>query len=403
MREGGGDLSPTVAGTVPLPSALGRVLAADVAALAPLPGFDNSAMDGYAVRAADVAGATEEDPVALPVVADLPAGSPRPDPLPAGTAARIMTGAPFPDGADAVVQVEWTDAGTQRVAVHRPVEVGRNVRRAGEDVVPGDVVLRAGTLLASRHVAALAAVGVAAVPVRPRPRVVVVSTGSELVAAGSALAFGQVHDSNGHALAAAAVEEGADGVYAGNVADSSAPVLDALAEAAEDADLVITSGGVSAGAYDVVKEALTATGGVAFGKVAMQPGAPQGCGVLTTRAGRAVPVLTFPGNPVSALVSFEVFARPVIRALLGRPDLVTPPLVLPAGAAWSSPPGRRQYARARLDSSAGGTVVMPLRGQGSHLVVALGGADVLAVVPEEVTEVRAGDALSCLLLPRAAG
>ncbi|MFN8076821.1 MAG: gephyrin-like molybdotransferase Glp [Kineosporiaceae bacterium] len=390
--------------SVDLVSAAGRVLAADVAAGADLPGFDNSAMDGYAVRAADVAGAGESAPVVLPVVADLPAGSGRPQPLPPGAAARIMTGAPLPEGADAVVQVEWTDAGTDRVRIDRGVPQGRNVRRAGDDVHAGDVVLRAGTRLSARHVALLAAVGSPTVAVRRRPRVVVISTGSELRPPGTPLAFGELHDSNGYALAVAATAAGAQARYGGNVADDAQPVAQALAAAAADADLVITSGGVSAGAYDVVKEVLTASGTVAFGKVAMQPGAPQGCGTLRAPDGRDVPVLTFPGNPVSALVSFEVFGRPVVRALHGEPDPVAVPVHLPAGEDWTASPGRRRFLRARLAPAADGTtVVVQAGGTGSHLVAGLAGATCLAVVPEDVDVVRAGELVACVMLEGGAG
>ena len=389
---------------LPLLNALGHSLAADATSAVELPGFDNSSMDGFALRAADVAGAGPDAPTRLAVSGEVAAGGGRPARLAPGTAVRIMTGAPLPDGADSVVPVEWTggwadgDAAAGVVAVRQAPDTGAFVRRAGEDVSSGEVVVAAGSVLTARHLALLAATGHATLAVHRAPRVAVLSSGSELVPPGRPLGFGQVHDSNGYGLAAAAASLGARARYLGIVPDDAGAVRAALVEAAAGADLLLTSGGVSAGVYDVVKEVLTELGGVRFDRVAMQPGMPQGFGVI-----EGTPVFTLPGNPVSSMVSFEVFARPVLRALAGVPvPDRRPEIVAIAGAGWSSPAGRRQFVRAVLSPGAAGPRVVPVGAQGSHLVADLAAATCLAVVPEEVTRVSPGDSLRCLPLEGAA-
>ncbi len=393
-------VAPPAPARVPLLDALGLVLAEDVVSPLVLPPFDNSAMDGFAVRAADVAGASDADPRVLPVAGEVAAGSGAPGPLAGGTAVRIMTGAPVPPGADAVVPVEWTGGWTDsdgpgaRVVVHRAADPGLFVRPAGGDVDAGEVVLRAGARLSPRHLALLAAVGRDAVAVRPAPRVVVLSTGSELVPLGREPGYGQIHDSNGYGLTAAARELGAHAVYGGIVPDEPGDVRGALEDAAATADLVLTSGGVSAGTRDTVKEVLTALGTVRFDKVAMQPGMPQGFGLVGT-----TPVFTLPGNPVSSMVSFEVFVRPALLAMLGEPAWERPRSRAAAAVGWSSPAGRRQYARATLSAGEDGRpLVTPVGAQGSHLAADLAVATCLAVVPEDVTRVEPGDELDCDLL-----
>lgn len=388
-------LAPTATEPVALADARGRVLATDLVAPHPLPPFSNSAMDGYAVRSADLV----DLPVELPVAADVPAGRTDGPALAAGTAHRIMTGAAIPDGADAVVQVEWTDAGTERVRIDRPVTAGQNVRGAGEDVTVGQVVLPAGTVLGPAQVGLAAAVGAGTVPVRRRPRVLVLSTGSELVAPGEPLRHGQIHESNGPMLAAAVEDAGARGELLRFVPDDVAQFVrtldDALAARADDpVDLVLTSGGVSAGAYEVVKDAFSGRG-VTFIKVAMQPGMPQGVGHHRGPTGE-VAVVTVPGNPVSSLVSFEVFVRPVLRAALGHPQPERPRVRARLAEALDSPPGRRQFRRGRVDAVAG--TVTPVGGAGSHLLAALARADCLLVVDEATTRVEAGETVEVWLL-----
>ena len=380
-------LAPMPAEEVALYDARGRVLAADVVATTALPSFDNSAMDGYAVRAAEVACA----PVALPVAFDIPAGRTDVPPLPEGAVARIMTGAPVPEGADAIVPVEQTDGGTEVVALKAAPEVGTYVRRAGEDVAAGDVVLAAGTVLGPAQIGVAAATGHARVPVRRRPVVLVLSTGSELVAPGAPLRHGQIYESNGPMLAAAVEDAGARAELLRFVPDDVEQFLAVLAERAVRVDLVLTSGGVSAGAYEVVKDALTGRG-VTFGAVAMQPGGPQGAG----RLDGGVPVVTLPGNPVSSLVSFEVFVRPVLRAALGHPHPERPVVIARLAQRLTSPSGRRQFRRGVLDAREG--TVAEIGGPPSHLLGSLAKADCLFVVPEDVTELVAGSEVAVWLL-----
>lgn len=373
--------------------AQGCVLAEDVTARAPLPGFTNSAMDGYAVHAADVAAATESDPVVLPVVNDIAAGNTNALSLAEGQTMRIMTGAPLPRGADAVVPVESTDAGVVRVAIRQPVKVGQHVREAGEDVEAGDVVLRRGTLLGPGQIALLAASGVARLKVVPRPRVVVISTGDELVEVGRQPGFGQVVDSNSVMLTAAVTAVGATPFRVGGVRDDARELMETLEGQLVRADAIITTGGVSMGAYDTVKEVLSRVGTVQFDKVAMRPGMPQGFGLLGEEQ---VPVFTLPGNPVSALVSFHVFVAPALRAMAGRPEPSYPPGYVSAVAAepMVSVPGKMEFLRVVLDDDRARLA----GGQGSHMLGSLAAADALAVIPEDVTQVREGDELECLPL-----
>ncbi|WP_407705267.1 molybdotransferase-like divisome protein Glp [Streptomyces tanashiensis] len=394
--------------------AQGCVLVEDVTVPAALPPFDNSSMDGYAVRVADVAGATEEFPAVLTVVGDVAAGAGGLPEVGPGEAARIMTGAPLPPGAEAVVPVEWTDGGTGggaatgmtaasaapegaagEVRVHRSAEAGAHVRRAGSDVKAGELALAAGTVLGPPQIGLLAAIGRGTVKVRPRPRVVVLSTGSELVQPGEPLGEGQIHDSNSFALAAAARDAGALAYRVGAVADDAESLRDTIEDQLIRADLIVTTGGVSVGAYDVVKEALTADGQVDFRKLAMQPGKPQGFGAV---GAEQIPLLALPGNPVSSYVSFELFVRPAIRALMGVEDLHRPRVraVLAADKALSSPEGRRQFLRGTYDKEAG--AVTPVGGAGSHLIAALAHADCLLVVPEATRTVEPGTELEVVLL-----
>ncbi len=380
---------------VGLAQARGRVLAADVVATVALPPFDNSAMDGYAVRAAELTGAGEQQPVLLPVAADIPAGRTDVPPLAAGSVHRIMTGAPLPAGADAVVPVEQTDAGTQTVRLRAAPRVGAHVRRTGEDVRSGAVVLPAGTVLGPAQIGLAAAVGRATLPIRRRPVVLVLSTGSELVEPGRSLRPGQIYESNGPMLAAAVEEAGGRAELLSFVPDDVEQFLGRLRErlTAGDVDLVLTSGGVSAGAYEVVKDAFTERG-VEFVKVGMQPGGPQGAGRVGELGG--VAVITLPGNPVSALVSFEVFVRPALRTALGHPHPDRPVITARLVERWTSPAGRRQFRRGQLDAVHG--TVREIGGPPSHLLASLARADCLVVVPEQVTELPEGAPVQVWLL-----
>jgi molybdopterin molybdotransferase len=388
-------IKPLPAREVALLEAAGCLLAEDVVSSIDMPRFDNSSMDGYAVRAAELASAGPDSAVALPVLGDIPAGHAEVVRLEPGTVLRIMTGAPLPAGADAVVPVEWTDGGATQVSIQQAPAAGQYVRRSGEDVQAGETVLRVGARLSPRHIALLAAVGRDRVLVQPRPLVLVMPTGSELVPPGKALGPGQIHDSNGYGLIAAVRELGAQAEHGGVIDDVPESVTRMLGEAARRADLVITTGGVSAGAYDTVKEVLRELGTVRFDKVAMQPGMPQGFGTI---GDDATPIFTLPGNPVSALVSFEVFVRPALQRLAGESSVERDTRTATAAVGWRSPPGKRQFVRARLEGSGTDLRVRPVGGQGSHLVADLAEATCLAVVAEDVTEVFAGDQVQCLVL-----
>lgn len=373
---------------VPVAAAAGRVLAEDLVAAVGLPVFTNSAMDGYAARWSDVGAASAAAPVRLPVAEDIPAGRTDVPVLAPGTVHRIMTGAPVPEGADVVVPVEATDGGTGQVTVTSSPAAGAFLRHAGEDIAEGTLALPAGTVLGPAQLGLAASVGRATVVVRRRPRVLVLSTGSELVAPGEPLAPGQIHESNSLVLAAAVEAAGGAARTLHFVPDDVGRFLTAVRAELADADLLITSGGVSMGAYEVVKDALGGLGTVTFLTVAMQPGGPQGAGTLD-----GVPVVTLPGNPVSSFVSFEVFVRPALRAALGVPQPHRPRVPARLAGPLTSPPGRRQFLRGRLD---GGTVEL-VGGAGSHLVASLARSDVLVVVPEEVTELPAGSEVEVVL------
>jgi molybdopterin molybdotransferase len=382
----------------PLLDALGQVLARDVVAPWPLPLFDNSSMDGYAVRADDVAGADAGSPVTLTVLGDAAAGSAGDVEVGPGTAVRIMTGAPMPAGADAVVPVESSDGGTSTVVLSREVAPGTYVRRRGEDVAEGSTVMRAGDVVTDRTIAVLASVGCATVPVHARPRVVVIATGDELVEVGTVPGPGQIVDSNGLMLTACARSVGAVGVRAPRVRDVDADVRAALDDAAAQADVVVTSGGVSMGAFDTMKAVLSASGEVEFVKVAQHPGMPQGAGRLGPDR---VPIVTLPGNPVSSWISFQVYVRPLIRRLMGFADVL--PVVEPAvcDEGFDSPSGKQQYVRAVLHLDADGTRhVTPVGGQASHVVGALARADALVVVPPDQTRVEPGEQVAIIDLTR---
>lgn len=367
--------------TLPLLDALGRVTAVDVRSPMALPPFRNSQMDGFAVRAAEVAGASATSPVELPVAGEVAAAQGEPVALPRGTAMRIMTGAPLPEGADAVVPVEDTSMAGDRVEIRRARAVGEYVREPGSDAAVGDRLLPAGQRLASRHLAALAAAGLTEVAVRTRVRVAVVSTGSELVAPGDPLGFGQIPDANGTALVAAARAVGAEVVALARVHDETASLAAELDRAiAAGAELLLTSGGVSMGDHEVVRDLLEPLG-AHVDVLAMQPGGPQ-----ATASYRGVPVVCFPGNPVSSQLSFELFVAPMLRGLAGMPAPHRATLRL--DAAVRSIHGRRQFLRGRRVD---GDRVATVAGPGSHLVAGLAASDLIIDIPEQVVELAAGD------------
>ncbi|WP_457149443.1 molybdopterin molybdotransferase MoeA [Mycobacterium sp. URHB0021] len=367
--------------TLPIADTLGLVLAEDVVAPLALPGFDNSAMDGYAVIAEEVAAATPGQPVVLPVAEDIPAGRTDSLTLKPGTAHRIMTGAPLPAGATAVVPVESTDGGTDNVAIAAGVAPGQHVRRAGEDVSAGTTVLHGGHVITPATLGLAAALGLGELTVVPRQRVLVMSTGTELVAPGTPLQPGQIYESNAVMLAAAVRDAGAQVVASPMTGDDVATFRDALDRYTGQADLIITTGGVSAGAYEVVKDSLGDH--VDFVKVAMQPGMPQGAGTID-----GTPIITLPGNPVSALVSFEVFIRSPLRTAMGLPAPDRPRLEAVLTEHLTSPAGKRQFRRGVLDAAAG--TVTSYGPPASHHLRWLASANCLLEIDEDVAEVAAG-------------
>jgi molybdopterin molybdotransferase len=376
-----GLITPRKPVDVAIGDALGLVLATDVVAALSLPGFDNSAMDGYAVVAEDIADASVEHPVKLPVAEDIPAGRTDPLVLEPGTAHRIMTGAPLPAGATAVIPVEATDGATDTVSIRASAQPGQHVRRAGEDVTAGTTVLHAGQVLTPAALGLAAALGLGELNVVPRQRVLVMSTGSELVAPGIPLQPGQIYESNAVMLAAAVRDAGADVVTSSMTEDDVATFRAELERHARDADLIITTGGVSAGAYEVVKDALGDE--VEFAKVAMQPGMPQGAGAVF-----GTPIITLPGNPVSALVSFEVFVRTPLRAAMGLPRPARPRLEATLLEDLTSPRGKRQFRRGVLEPN--GTTVTSYGPPASHHLRWLASANCLLEIGEDVAELAAG-------------
>jgi len=368
-------VSPVGRETVGIDDALGRVTAYAVLSPVDLPLFRNSQMDGFAVRSADLPGT-------LPIAGEVSARPSDPAALQPGTAVRIMTGAVVPEGADAVVPVEDTAVEGDRVTIERVRKPGEYVRDRGSDVGRGDELLPAGLRLASRHLAVLAAAGITTVEVRAVTRIAIITTGSELIAPGATPVLGQVFDSNGTALAAAVRTAGAVVASRVHVGDDNGAMLQALRDAAAAADLIITSGGISMGDYEVVRETLEPLG-ARVGTVAMQPGGPQATAVF-----EGVPVLCFPGNPVSTQLSFEVFLAPLLREAAALPPGLHETRRLAADV--NSVPGKRQFLRGRAGD--GGTVAL-VAGPSSHLVAGLAASDVLVVVPEEVTSLKAGDSV----------
>jgi molybdenum cofactor synthesis domain-containing protein len=357
-------------------AAVGSVLADAVVAAEVVPPFDNTAVDGYAVRAADVADA----PVELAVVDEIAAGAAPTRPVGPGEAIRIMTGAPLPEGADAVVMVEDSErVGDDRVRLLRPVPVGASIRRAGDDVRVGDRLFEPGTIVTPAVAGVLASVNAARVTVRPRVRVAVLSTGDELVVDGSPLAPGEIRESNKVMLAALLAEAGCEVVDLGVVRDDEADLERVLRSAAAECDAIVTSGGVSMGDYDVVKAVLGAIADMTWMQIAIKPAKPFAFGRLD-----GVPVFGLPGNPVSSLVSFELLARPALRRMMGHARLTRPSLVAVADEALvRQPDGKVHFMRVNGDFGDDGRYhVRPVGAQGSHQLAATALADAMAVVPD---------------------
>jgi molybdopterin molybdotransferase len=398
-------LGRMLAGVVPLPATdvpvdmlRGAVLARDIVALHTLPPWDDSAMDGYAVRSSDVARATEGTPARLRVVGEVAAGHAATVSVEPGTAVRILTGAMVPPGADAVVRVEHTDAPAgvadlpSSVAIRVPVTPGASIRQRGSDVRAGELVLAAGSVMAAHRVGAVVAAGYAAAAVHRAPRVAILSTGDELVPAGAALHGASIPDSSSAALAAQATEAGAVVVALGIAPDDQDAIVKLLRQGIAGADIVVASGGVSVGAHDDVRSAFDVVGTIDLWRVAIQPGKPLAFGRAPAGDGRDVLLFGLPGNPVSSFVTFELFVRPVIRRMTGHRDVGGRTIVRARLADQTrTDPGRRTFLRVRLVPDEQGACIARLAGgQGSHMLSGLAAADGLAIVPEGIGQLEAG-------------
>jgi molybdopterin molybdotransferase len=384
-------LAPLGPESVALGDALGRVLAETLLAGRDLPGFDNSAMDGYAVRAVDIAAASAALPVALAVIGESRAGGQAPE-LTAGRAIRIMTGAPIPAGADTVVRQEDTRRQQDDVLIEVAAATGTYVRRRGEDLVAGQAVLEAGRTLTPIEVGIAAALGYDSVRVGRRPRVGVLATGDELVTAGSVPGPGQVVDSNSPMVIAAVREAGGEPTFMGVAADTAEDVRRLLQSA--EFDIIVSSAGVSVGAHDHVRDVVTELGEVNTWRVAMRPGKP----MLIGTVGRAL-FLGLPGNPVSASVTFELFVRPAIRRLQGATEPMRRRIPVQLGETMTKPAGLETYTRAVLERVSGGLpVATSSGGQGSHMLRSLAAADGLLVLPADAAELPSGSVVDMIPL-----
>ncbi len=375
-------VSPLPMQPATLREARGLVLAENVTAPHDIPPFPNSAMDGYAVRGADVAAA----PVRLEVIEDVPAGSVATREVSAGTAIKIMTGAPLPPGADTVVKVEDTDGGSRTVEIRAATDNGTAVRPAGGDVAAGSAVFGTGTRLTAPHLGVLASIGVAFPKVRRRPTVAIMSTGDEVVPPETTtLEPGKIRDTNRPTLQAALEEFGAVVVDYGIVPDDPAVLNQTLGHAARNADVVVTSGGVSMGEYDLIKQELAALGTVEFWQVAMQPAKPFAFGSLG-----GTPLFGLPGNPVSVFVAFEQFLRPALLHMMGATHLFRPRMTAVAGESITTDPAKTVFVRATVTREGSALIASRSGGQQSNVLSALAAADAFAVVPRGVATIDVG-------------
>lgn len=380
---------------VMLPDAVGCVLAEDVVSQFDLPVADLAALDGYAVRAEDLQGAGPDSPVMLNVTAELRAGDVEPMANIRKGAVRIASGAPIPSGADAVVPLEDTDHGEAHVAIRRRPQAGENIRAKAEDVRAGDVLISRGTRVGSRQIALIASVGRNRISVHPRPRVVIISIGDEIVEPGQPARPGSVFDANGHALATALTDAGAQTFRVAAVPDERATLRRTIEDQLVRADLIITTGGISYGSGDTVREVLGSLGTIRFDSVAAFPGHILGVGHVES----GTPIFCLPGDPVSAQVCYEVYVRPAVRAMQGWSALNRPTVQARVDRGWRSPMGRREFVRVKLSGDPRQGYTASVMGSPDALLLsAFAESNALAVVPENVTDVRAGDALRCMVL-----
>jgi len=386
-------------------SALGQVLAEDVISGIDIPPHDNSAMDGFAVLASDTYGASPHGPIFLNVIGEVAAGHTSSIKVTTGSAVRIMTGAPLPDGADAVVQFEKTDETVRNkggrplatIGILEPASPGLNIRSRGEDIRAGQLVLNKGTLLRPAIIGILASLGKAMAAVTRQPIVSVLSTGDELCPAGKPLEPGQIYDSNTYTIAANIARYGGTAKIIGIGRDSLASLKEKIAEGL-GGDMLITSGGVSMGDYDVVKDVLAQMGTVSFWTVRMKPGKPIAFGTLKASDGRDVPHLGLPGNPVSSMITFEQFARPAILKMRGIGNHTRPVVFAAIDQDIANDDGRRIFVRVHVSRTGHDWTANVTGPQGSGILTSMAAANGLAIVPEDCPLVRAGDKLKVQLL-----
>ncbi|RLV56563.1 molybdopterin molybdenumtransferase MoeA [Aeromicrobium phragmitis] len=390
-------IGPLGAYDQPIVESLGLSLHEEVVSDIDLPRHDSADTDGYAVSSADLARATTSDPVELPVVGEIVAGSGKPFAISSGTCVSIMTGAPLPHGADAVVPMGEVEGDHARIHFRRPVSPGQRVRRQGEDVTAGSVVLPEGAVLGPREIGLLAAVGRSRVKARPRPRVVILSTGRELREPGEHLGHDSVYDGNSSMIAAAVRSAGAIAFRVGAVGDDPRQFQRVLSDQLVRADLVITTGGLGHSRRDVVRQVLGGLGTVQFHDVALEPGSDQGFGRVYDEQ---TPIITLPGDPVAAFVSFEVFVLPALRRLMGRVPYRRPQVHAVLAQDIVSQPGHREYVRAVFEVTHRGAKVSPVEGRGAHLVGRLAQANALIVVGEDETALNLGDTVRTIVLDR---
>ena len=381
---------------VPLLCSLERVLGEEVFSGVDIPPWDNSAMDGYAVRIVDISGASRDRPVLLRVIQDLPAGKVSTECLKPGEAIRIMTGAPIPAGAEAVVMVEYTERDGKNVRIFRGIEKGEHIRHRGEDLSSGQLIFSPGTVLRPAEVGVLASLNRATVSVHRRPRVAILATGDELVEVGQEMGPGKIVSSNSYTLSSQVRQCGAIPIDLGIARDERQILRRKLEEGCE-ADLLISSGGVSMGDYDLVKDSLREMEGeMKFWQVAIKPGMPTAFGLL-----RGTPFLGLPGNPVSSMVCFELFARPAILKMGGHRHLFRPSIQAVLDEDVAKKPGRTHFVRVLLERRQAEIYARLTGDQGSGILTSVSSANGLAVVPREVSLIRAGEKIRVLLLDKA--
>ena len=384
---------------------MGQVLAEDIKSPLALPPLANSGMDGYALRHSDIAGASHENPSNLEVIGIVAAGHMPDKTVGPGTAIRIMTGAPVPDGADTVVPFEETDEvdckrqgkPLNQVAIFADLPTGCNVRPAGEDISAGTLVLEKGIVVRAAEVGVIASLGMDRVKVIRRPVVAVLATGDELETAGMPLSAGKIYDSNSFSVAASIVAAGGIPKILGIARDNLADLTAKLA-ATSEADFVVTSAGVSKGDYDIVKDVLNQRGEMNFWSVRMRPAKPLAFGHLNGPAGKRIPLMGLPGNPVSAMVAFEMFARPAIRTMLGKAKMPRPMVAGVLTAPIRNEDGRRVYARVEVEFKDGRYQATPTGPQGSNILTSMSKANGLAICPEDLTGKNAGEQVQIIML-----